>query len=104
MPDAEPLSGSIQLGRLQNYRCVCCRTYIQAAEFNVPCQYHPGIFGGPDGQYGSVKARTYHWSCCKDPFEEHPGCKKKTTHTEDIQFSKVLRSLGSSFVYKIHPF
>jgi hypothetical protein len=86
IPDAPRISGGLAM-----YRCSGCTRYLQAAEFQSECVFHPGSF---TGEYGSVKARTRVWSCCKDSDENHPGCRRRQNHTEDVEFSRICRSLG----------
>lgn len=86
LPPAAPISGDLTM-----YRCSCCAKYFQAAEFQSECVYHPGSY---TGEYGSVKASSRVWTCCKDPSEDHLGCRRRTNHSEDVEFSRVCRSLG----------
>ena len=83
MPDAPPATGNLSL-----YRCSCCCQYVTKAEFGVECTFHTG-------RYKHHGHSHFSWSCCGALDEKHPGCKKKTTHTEDVKFSEVVRSIGS---------
>jgi|EP01047_Picozoa_sp_COSAG01_P060325 hypothetical protein len=82
MPDALPATGNLSL-----YRCTCCRRYISKAEFCVECTYHVG-------HYKNKGHSHYAWSCCNALDKDHPGCRKKSSHTEDRKFSEIVRSMG----------
>lgn len=83
MPDALPASGNLSL-----YRCSCCSQYVQKAEFEVECQYHPG-------KYANRGHGHWSWSCCGAiDDKQSAGCRRKTTHTEDEKFSAIVRSMG----------
>eukprot|EP01043_Picozoa_sp_COSAG02_P040165 COSAG02_NODE_3229_length_7139_cov_2.777273_2_plen_329_part_00 len=83
LPAAAHISGDLAM-----YRCSCCSRYFQAAEFQSECVYHPGSF---TGYYG---AQTRIWTCCKDQSDDHPGCRRRPNHSEDVEFSRICRSLG----------
>lgn len=86
MPDAARITGELTM-----YRCSSCGKYLQAAEFQTECIYHPGSF---TGDYGGTRAMARVWTCCKDKGEGHQGCRRRANHSEDEEFSRIARSLG----------
>ena len=82
LPDAAPATGNLSL-----YRCTCCDRYLTKAEFATECTFHPG-------NYVNMGHCRWMYKCCNAIDPKHPGCRTKTTHTEDLKFSEVIRSMG----------
>lgn len=88
----EAYGGGLQRtsGVISLYRCRCCNGYVNRAEFDTTCRYHPGRFVGRGGPLAPPR----HWSCCQGTTPDAPPCAKRPTHTEDTTFTDLARQLG----------